>query len=105
MTLTAGNAQGNTTCACSDYIIVTVTPPATQTVAETWRSAAGAFNGPQSVSVNPTDSSCWVTDAQYNSASQSYGNGFVIHLSAQEAQLWKSASGVYLLLHLRELQG
>ncbi len=45
-----------------------------------------AFSNPQSVSVDPTDGSCWVTD---------YGHDQVVHLSVVGAELWRSAGGAF----------
>jgi DNA-binding beta-propeller fold protein YncE len=45
---------------------------------ELWRGAG--FNGAQSVSVNPTDGSCWVAD---------WGNEQVVHVSAAGVELWR----------------
>ena len=38
--------------------------------AELWRSASGEFACPESVSVNPTDGSCWVADTYHNQVVQ-----------------------------------
>jgi len=54
-----------------------------ETVVEAWRSAAPAFIEPVSISVNPTDGSCWMVDS----------GGRIVHLSAAGADLWRSASG------------
>ena len=53
---------------------------------ELWRSAGGTFSFADSVSVNPTDGSCWVADS---------GHGQVVHLSAAGEELWRSASGAF----------
>jgi PKD repeat protein len=54
--------------------------------AELWRSASGAFNEPESVSVNPTDGSCWVADTDHDQ---------LVHLSLAGAELWRSVSGPF----------
>jgi len=58
---------------------------------ELWRSASGAFDRPQSVSVNPADGSCWVADWGF----AYYGQGQVVHLSATGEELWRSAGGAF----------
>ncbi len=54
---------------------------AAEDVIEAWRG--GDFVGPVTVSINPTDSSCWVAD--YN------GNG-VVHLGADGMELWRTGA-------------
>jgi DNA-binding beta-propeller fold protein YncE len=64
---------------------VAVSPARAETVVEAWSSRA--FYGPSSVSVNPTDGSCWVADTD---------DSQVVHLSSAGAELWRSASGAFL---------
>jgi len=54
--------------------------------AEVWRSASGAFSTPSSVSVNPTDGSCWVADTSHNQ---------VVHVSTAGVELCGSDSGAF----------
>ena len=53
---------------------------------ELWRSASGTLSMQSSVSVNPTDGSCWVGD---------YWTGRVVHLSEAGEELWQSVSGAF----------
>jgi hypothetical protein len=46
---------------------------------ELWKG--GSFSDPQSISVNPTDGSCWVADVSYD---------HVVHLGADGAELGRS---------------
>ena len=62
-------------CAC--------TPAASETVTEVWR---GSFSYPVSVSVNPSDGSCWVADHGRTGA----GDARVVHLSSTGEVLWQS---------------
>jgi len=58
-------------------------PAAAESVVEAWRSAtspAYQFADPQLVSLNPTDSSCWVADT---------ANNQVVHLAQDGAELWR----------------
>jgi len=58
-------------------------PAAAEQVIAAWRG--GGFNCPLSVSVNPTDGSCWVAD---------YNNNQVVHLAQNGAQLWRGGGFV-----------
>jgi hypothetical protein len=55
-----------------------------EAVGELWRG--GGFNYPNSVSVNPTDGSCWVADRSNNQ---------VVHLAQDGTQLWRGGGFNY----------
>jgi len=59
-------------------LCLSATPAPAETVTEVWRG--GGFDGPHSVSVNPTDGSCWVADYYHNQ---------VVHLAEDGAELWR----------------
>ncbi len=60
--------------------------------AELWRSGPRSSSSPVSVSVNPSDGSCWVADME---------NEQVVHLSAAGTQLWRSAERQLQQSHFR----
>ena len=79
VSLTASGPAGSRTATKTGYIVVT------ESVVEAWRSASGAFSQPFSVSVNPTDGSCWVADTFHHQ---------VVHLDQDgDENLQKSGSG------------
>jgi len=79
---------------CALAALALARPAIGETVVEAWRG--GGFYTPSSVSVNPSDGSCWVADSDNNQ---------VVHLSAAGTQLWRGGGFYHAALRQHEPNG